>query len=67
MMVSLSSGRSPLDSSRRKSLRMNFLKPQSLPCTNRYARWLSVRWVTVVAVMSVTSVTGRLMIVIVME
>lgn len=40
-MVNLSSGRSPLDSSIRKSRRMNFLKPQSLPCTNRYARWLS--------------------------
>lgn len=33
--VSLSSGRSPLASSSRKSLLMNFLKPQSLPCTKR--------------------------------
>lgn len=41
--VSLSSGRSPLASSRRKSLLINFLNPQSLPCTNRYARWLSER------------------------
>lgn len=39
--VSLSSGRRPLASSRRKSLRMNFLKPQSFPWTNRYALWLS--------------------------
>lgn len=30
-IVSLSSGSSPLASSRRKSLLMNFLKPQSLP------------------------------------
>jgi len=40
-MVSRSSGRRPLESSIRKSLRMNFLKPQSLPWTNLYARWLS--------------------------
>lgn len=37
-IVSLSSGSSPLASSRRKSLLMNFLKPQSLPWTNLYAR-----------------------------
>lgn len=37
-----SSGSSPLLSSRRKSLRMNFLKPQSLPCTKRYARCDSI-------------------------
>lgn len=40
--VSLSSGKSPLASSRRKSLLINFLKPQSLPWTNLYALWLSV-------------------------
>lgn len=34
-MVNLSSGKRPLASSRRKSRRMNFLKPQSLPCTKR--------------------------------
>lgn len=39
--VSLSSGKRPLASSSKKSLRMNFLKPQSFPCTNRYALWLS--------------------------
>lgn len=39
--VSLSSGKRPLVSSSKKSLRMNFLKPQSFPCTNRYALWLS--------------------------
>lgn len=39
--VSLSSGSSPFASSRRKSLRINFLKPQSLPWTNLYALWLS--------------------------
>lgn len=39
--VSLSSGRRPLASSSRKSLRMNFLKPQSFPWTKRYALWLS--------------------------
>lgn len=38
---SLSSGKRPLASSSKKSLRMNFLKPQSFPCTNRYALWLS--------------------------
>lgn len=42
-IVSLSSGSSPLASSKRKSLLMNFLKPQSLPWTNLYARWLSAR------------------------
>ena len=42
-MVSLSSGNNPLASSMRKSRRMNFLNPQSLPWTNRYARWLSER------------------------
>lgn len=36
-IVNLSSGRSPLASSNRKSLRINFLKPQSFPCTKRYA------------------------------
>lgn len=36
-IVSLSSGSRPFASSSRKSRRMNFLKPQSLPCTNRYA------------------------------
>lgn len=40
-IVSRSSGSRPLESSIRKSLRMNFLKPQSLPWTNLYARWLS--------------------------
>lgn len=39
--VSLSSGRRPFDSSSKKSRRMNFLKPQSLPWTNLYALWLS--------------------------
>ena len=33
--VSLSSGSRPLASSRRKSRRMNFLKPQSLPCQTK--------------------------------
>ena len=33
--VSLSSGKRPLASSKRKSRRMNFLNPQSLPWTNR--------------------------------
>lgn len=42
-IVSLSSGSSPLASSSRKSLLMNFLKPQSFPWTNLYARWLSAR------------------------
>ena len=41
--VSLSSGNRPFASSKRKSLLMNFLKPQSLPCTNLYARWLSAK------------------------
>lgn len=41
--VSLSSGKSPLASSRRKSRLINFLKPQSLPWTNLYALWLSVK------------------------
>lgn len=36
-IVNLSSGNSPFASSNRKSRRMNFLKPQSLPWTNRYA------------------------------
>ncbi|RNA27787.1 hypothetical protein BpHYR1_020893 [Brachionus plicatilis] len=36
--VSLSWGNKPLASSNKKSLRINFLKPQSLPCTNLYAR-----------------------------
>lgn len=39
--VSLSSGSKPFASSNKKSLRMNFLKPQSFPWTNLYARWLS--------------------------
>lgn len=36
-IVNLSSGNRPFASSSRKSRRMNFLKPQSFPCTNRYA------------------------------
>lgn len=36
-IVNLSSGNKPFASSNRKSLRMNFLKPQSFPCTKRYA------------------------------
>lgn len=45
-MVNLSSGKRPLASSRRKSRRMNFLKPQSLPCTKRYARCDSIAFVS---------------------
>lgn len=40
-IVRRSPGRSPLASSISTSRRMNFLKPQSLPWTKRYALWLS--------------------------
>lgn len=45
-IVNLSSGNSPFASSSRKSRRMNFLKPQSLPCTKRYARCDSIALVS---------------------
>lgn len=41
--VNLSSGSRPLVSSSRKSLLINFLKPQSFPWTKRYALWLSAK------------------------
>ncbi len=41
-IVNLSSGSNPFASSKRKSLRINFLNPQSFPWTNLYALWLSV-------------------------
>lgn len=39
-IVNLSSGNKPFASSSRKSRRINFLKPQSLPWTNLYALWM---------------------------
>lgn len=45
-IVSLSSGSKPFCSSSKKSLRINFLKPQSFPCTNRYALCDSIAFVS---------------------
>lgn len=45
-IVNLSSGSRPFASSNRKSRLINFLKPQSLPCTNLYARCDSIALVS---------------------